>query len=539
MLLKENILFHNRYLLQKRLRQGGFSEVWLAGDTKTGLNIALKVFAPGTGLDDDGVKLFSGEFALVFNLNHTNLLRPSHYDVFEYMPYLVLPYCKRGSVAGMAGKISETEIWKFLHDVAAGLAYLHAQEPPVIHQDIKPDNILMDANGYLITDFGISTKIRSTLRRSTIQSGGGTLAYMGPERFGKDNMPVKASDIWALGASVYELMTGNPPFGEHGGLIQKSGADIPDAAEEWPDGLKEMVNDCLQKETWDRPTAEEIVTVTEQHFRGEPVQPGKNRKQETTTPSHNRMAAPTKIKEEQQKNNPLLWILGALAVVVVIILLITGLPRESNIPTVVIAEDTTPESNSEQHWASNEPGASSPTNPAPTKSSSEVPQKQARSSTEPRKPTTPPAHREPATVQPSVIEPAEDPRETGDKYYYGRGVLRDCHEAARWYRKSAEQGDAYAQNRLGEMYGIYNPFVCYVATDYAEALKWFRLSAAQGNADAQCNLGSMYQQGAGVALDMDEAMRWYRLSAAQGNQTAKTVLDAWELSQAMLQMLGY
>ncbi|MDR1680344.1 MAG: serine/threonine protein kinase [Prevotellaceae bacterium] len=274
MQLKENTLFDARYRLMRLLGRGGFSEVWLAEDNKTGLTIALKVYAPGTGLDEDGTQLFSHEFALVFNLNHSNLLRPSHYDICDRMPYLIMPFCERGSAAKLMGSISEEKAWRFLHDVAAGLAFLHAQEPPVIHQDIKPDNVLIDAAGrYLITDFGISAKARSTLRKSVgnQSSGGGTIAYMAPERFGKDNTPIKASDVWALGATLFEMMTGDTPFGEHGGLIQKSGAEIPDIRENYPPCLREIAERCLAIGPWDRPTAETIVAWTEQHARGERI----------------------------------------------------------------------------------------------------------------------------------------------------------------------------------------------------------------------------------------------------------------------------
>jgi len=274
MLLQQDTLFDDRYLLIKVLGCGGFSEVWLVEDIKVGnKKMALKIYAPDKGLDSDGVQLFSSEFELVFDLNHTNLLRPAHFDVCERSPYLVMPFCEQGSASKLVGHLTEEDAWRFLHDVTAGLAYLHEQNPPIIHQDIKPDNILRDTFGnFQITDFGISTKVRSTLRKSvsTVTSGG-TLAYMPPERFGKENMPIKASDIWAVGATVYEMLTGNMPFGEHGGLIQKSGAEIPDMPGEHSNELREIITRCLQKETWDRPVAQQIVKWTEQHQRGEKV----------------------------------------------------------------------------------------------------------------------------------------------------------------------------------------------------------------------------------------------------------------------------
>ena len=268
--LKEKRIFDKRYRLTRILGSGGFSEVWLAEDMKvSNQRKALKVYAPGKGLDADGVQLFSKEFELVFDLNHANLLRPAHFDVCDRSPYLVLPYCEQGSAAKLVGKISEEEAWRFLHDVAMGLAYLHEQEPPIIHQDIKPDNVLIDNRGnYLITDFGISAKARSTLRKSmgNVKSGG-TIAYMAPERFGKDNTPIKASDIWSLGATLFELLTGDAPFGEHGGVLQKSGADVPDLTGNWSPELKEIVTLCLLKETWDRPTALQLVESTEKYLK--------------------------------------------------------------------------------------------------------------------------------------------------------------------------------------------------------------------------------------------------------------------------------
>jgi serine/threonine protein kinase len=271
--LTTGLLFADRYKLIKRLGRGGFAEVWLADDNLTGVQVAVKVYAPGTGLDENGIKIFTQEFSVVFDMNHTNLLRPTHYDCYERMPYLIMPYIKNGSafqyiVDGQA--IPEEECWKLLHDVAAGLAYLHEKQPPLIHQDIKPDNIMIGDEGqYLITDFGISARVRSTIRGAKAQEqSGGTLAYMGPERFGPTPKPIMASDVWSMGAMMYELITGTPPFGNHGGMLQKNGADIPIIEEDYSQELKDIIYACLAKETWDRPSAKKIEEKTYNKLHG-------------------------------------------------------------------------------------------------------------------------------------------------------------------------------------------------------------------------------------------------------------------------------
>jgi len=278
--LEENGFFgeHKRYRLVRLLGSGGFSEVWLAEDMQTGLTIALKVYAPGKGLDENGVTQFRKEFKMVFNLNHPNLLRPSHYDVFERMPYLIMPYCEQGSSIKLTGKMDEKTAWQFLHDVASGLAYLNGQKTPVIHQDIKPHNVLIDnSNVFVIADFGISSEARSTLRQSmkSDSQGTGTMAYMAPERFGGVGEPIFASDIWSLGASLFEMITGELPFGEHGGLAQNRGAKIPRINGEWSNELKKMINECLQKDTWKRPKAQNIAIEAEKWMKNPPSPPQK------------------------------------------------------------------------------------------------------------------------------------------------------------------------------------------------------------------------------------------------------------------------
>ena len=273
--MEENKLFHDRYFLERLLGRGNFSEVWLAKDTKTDIPVALKIYAPATGLDDQGLNVFAREFSLVVNANHKNLLKPLYYDSFDRKPYLVLPFCKKGSILKNVGKFTEDQAWHLLRDVASGLAWLHSMTPPVIHQDIKPDNVMVADNGdFMITDFGVSTHLRSTLRKSMSSafSSAGTIAYMAPERFGKDNTPIMANDIYSLGATTFEMLTGDTPFGDDGGLVQKKGAEIPDLKGDFSEQLKKVIAKCLKTNPWERPTAEQLERYAETALNGGRIQ---------------------------------------------------------------------------------------------------------------------------------------------------------------------------------------------------------------------------------------------------------------------------
>lgn len=259
MQLCPNSIFDQHYTLIRQLGIGGFSEVWLAHDSYMELDVALKIYAPGKGMEESSIDEFRHEIKDVFDLNHSNLLKPQYLGVFNKMPYLVLSYCQEGSMTRKIGKMPEQQVWKLIHDVASGLAYLHNND--IVHQDIKPDNILLDARGnYVISDFGISAKARSTLRQSVAGGtvSGGTMAYMGPERFSKQPAPTKASDIWSFGAMVYEIITGDLPFGEMGGGMQKNGAEIPEITAPISDDLRKTVEGMLALNPWDRPTAEQL-----------------------------------------------------------------------------------------------------------------------------------------------------------------------------------------------------------------------------------------------------------------------------------------
>ena len=272
-------LFDGHYKLLRPLStEGGTADVWLAidvntidtayedgeeaqSDEETGMTVAIKIYRPKNALDIEGEQRFRDEFKIVYECRHANLLQPTNFSIFEGIPYLVLPYCKNGSAENLAGKnLSDDELWKFILDVASGLERLHSNTPQIIHQDIKPGNILIDNNyDYAITDFGISSKRGGVHSYYYDDENTGTLAYMAPERFMEGAEAMPQSDIWAFGATLCEILTWNVPFGEEGGNAQlNSEAPLPEIPNVSPD-IQKLIHACLAKEPGDRPTAKQLV----------------------------------------------------------------------------------------------------------------------------------------------------------------------------------------------------------------------------------------------------------------------------------------
>lgn len=278
---KTNELFDGHYKLIRPLStDGGTADVWLAIDTNTidshlesdeeetgtssddnsGMLVAIKIYRPKNALDVEGEQRFRDEYKIVYECRHANLLQPTSFSIFEEIPYLVLPYCKYGSSEQLIGKKQTNEaIWKYILDVASGLNRLHTNDPQIIHQDIKPANVLIDnSKNFAITDFGISSKRGGVHGYYFDEENSGTLAYMAPERFQEGAEPIAQSDIWAFGATLCEILTGKVPFGEEGGSNQVAKnmpmPSIPNVSAD----IQRLIHACLSPEPGNRPSAAEI-----------------------------------------------------------------------------------------------------------------------------------------------------------------------------------------------------------------------------------------------------------------------------------------
>lgn len=283
--LVENSIFHHRYLLTRRLGTGTFSEVWKATDQKTGSTAAIKIFAPDKGIDQDGITMFADEYGKTNDLMHPHILRANHFDVNETSPYLVLPYCKGGSLSNWIAKrysFSEREIIEIIAQIADALKYIHQNKDEdgriIIHQDIKPANILVKderLGNYLLADFGISSNMKYTVARSVLGSmadagsSGFTPAYAPPEI--NMEIPSPAGDIFSLGMTLLELIYGKLlPYGDPLGKILAQTKQLPELLPFPPRFSDELINlvlSCLQFNKHQRPTAADLAEKANYYLR--------------------------------------------------------------------------------------------------------------------------------------------------------------------------------------------------------------------------------------------------------------------------------
>ncbi|MBI1221710.1 MAG: protein kinase [Bacteroidetes bacterium] len=265
-----NDVFANRYLLIEKIGIGGFSEVWKAKDQMAeDTVVAIKIYAPERGMDELGLKQFRREYAVVLNLNHRNLLTARHFDVFNDSPYLVMPFIDGGSVyTDMMGNgpWSEEKMAKLMLQMADALDFLHDHD--VLHQDIKPDNILIDNRGdYLLTDFGISSRLRSSLRKSTTTGKAMTVAYAPPERFTGKQEAQPAGDIFSFGVLLYELSVGDVPWMGAGGVVVKGDSDPISLPDNYSNRFQKIVQACLRYLPEERPSAEDLRNWAQEFMR--------------------------------------------------------------------------------------------------------------------------------------------------------------------------------------------------------------------------------------------------------------------------------
>lgn len=329
MFIRENTIIHSNYRLSKRIGSGGFSVVWLAEDINNdNEKYAIKIYAPQQGLNPDDIKLFEQEYQILSILSHEHIIETKEYFLLEDSPCIVLKYCSRGSLHGVVKtgrRLSEIEVAKLMVDIGGALHYLHTLATPIYHLDLKPENILIDGDAnncdkYVLTDFGISNEVRSTLlRRSNIVAE--TFSYRSPERALNHNLTEK-HDIFSFGIVLMECCRGffDAKFSLADSVL--NGYDLP-SIEGYSTRLLDIFNQIIQLEPNDRPSALDIFNYgthfIENKFWPKIEMEKKTRRYDSSSNKDNQDSKLDLAEKKQEKHYiPLVLLLGLLSLFVLI-----------------------------------------------------------------------------------------------------------------------------------------------------------------------------------------------------------------------------
>ncbi|HEX5828035.1 MAG TPA: serine/threonine-protein kinase [Candidatus Limnocylindrales bacterium] len=202
-----------RYRLETRVGTGGMADVWQATDRRTGARVAVKRLHPRLLADPAARGRLEREIAAARAVTHPRLVPLLDAHVGEDDAWLTMPFVAGGTLADRlrAGRLDERDAAAIGADVADGLAALH--RAGIVHRDVTPANILLDGDGRaLLGDLGIARPAEDPLDGVTATGDlVGTFRFMAPERLAGEPATA-ASDAWALGAVLYEAVSGRPPF---------------------------------------------------------------------------------------------------------------------------------------------------------------------------------------------------------------------------------------------------------------------------------------------------------------------------------------
>jgi serine/threonine-protein kinase len=204
-----------RYTIERELGAGGMATVYLARDPKHDRQVALKVMRPELSAVL-GVDRFVREIRIAAKLNHPRVLALHDSGEADGFLYFVMPYVEGESLRAKIDRekqLSIDEAVTLTRQVASALDYAHQQG--VIHRDIKPENILLHRGEAVVADFGIALAVTAAGGERLTETGLalGTPQYMSPEQAMGDRELDGRSDIYSLGAVLYEMVTGEPPQG--------------------------------------------------------------------------------------------------------------------------------------------------------------------------------------------------------------------------------------------------------------------------------------------------------------------------------------
>ena len=224
-------LLADRYRVDRELGRGGMASVYLAWDLRHERHVAIKVLHPHVAASL-GVERFLTEIKTTARLQHPHILALHDSGEADGIVFYVMPYVEGGSLRRRLDTekhLPIDEAVRITCEVASALESAHRNG--VIHRDVKPENILLHDGSALVADFGIALAVSSATASRLTQPGLrlGTPEYMSPEQTTGDGSIDARSDVYALGAVLFEMLAGEPPFtgASYGAIVAKRAATGP------------------------------------------------------------------------------------------------------------------------------------------------------------------------------------------------------------------------------------------------------------------------------------------------------------------------
>ncbi|MGH7142736.1 MAG: protein kinase domain-containing protein [Planctomycetota bacterium] len=255
-------------LINGKIGQGGMGAVYHAWHTMLNLEVAVKILPFHLVDDNQGyVQRFQREAQAAAVVSHQNLVRVFEMGCEKDIYFLILEFVNGESAhmrIGRKKQLDESEALRIVRDATLGLAAAHAKN--IIHRDVKPDNILVGQDGTIkLADLGLAKIADADFAMTLSNVAMGTPQFMPPEQIVNSKAVTFASDIWAMGISLYYLLTAKYPFNADSllGLLNIINEKTPDITVERPGispATAAVIERCLQKEPAARyATAKELI----------------------------------------------------------------------------------------------------------------------------------------------------------------------------------------------------------------------------------------------------------------------------------------
>jgi TPR repeat protein/predicted Ser/Thr protein kinase len=510
-----------RYTLARILGRGGMGVVWLARDEKLDREVALKFLPELMTFDEQAVVNLKRETKRSQELRHHHIVSVYDFVSDDRSACIAMEYIDGPTLSALKARketncLEVEELRPWVEQLCEAITYAH-EKAKVVHRDLKPANLMVNAKGELkVTDFGIARTVSDSVSMiSRSQGVSGTVVYMSPQQLDGER-PSVADDIYAVGATLYELLTSRPPF-YTGNIDRQIHENTPTfiatrrrelniSGEPVPGEWEQTIARCLAKAPTDRPQSTQ--ELAERLCGTSPAT--RTRIGAITSPSSkmDRLHRPNK--------SPKIVIVAAIAVAAVAAVAAYVMSHRGEAPPATTAPMAQQLATASTVSASEKARAAAALLRQALSAKSEHKDKEAFDK----------------FTEAGSSGNAEAMYELATCYSDGRGTGIDLEKSAQWMKRGAEAGYTLAQYDYAWILENGSG----VPKDYGEAVKWYTKAAEAGYSQAQTNLGIMYDNGRGVPKDTTKAVFWYEKAAEQDEPHAETNLgQAYRLGNGVEQ----